>query len=50
MRPIRPKREWRPGVSVEHQPPVFNRVHKPVDVVEHKLYAKRIKDISPNER
>ena len=34
-RPVRPVPEWRPGVSLEHYPPVTERRHKPVDASAH---------------
>jgi len=34
-RPVRPVTEWRPGVSLEHHPPVTERRHKPVDRSTH---------------
>ncbi|UTW55238.1 DUF1272 domain-containing protein [Kordiimonas sp. SCSIO 12610] len=49
-RPIRPRQEWRKGVSRDHQLPNLERVHKPVDVAQHKKFAGNIKDIDPQHR
>jgi hypothetical protein len=49
-RPIRPSREWRPGVSVGKHPPSAKRVHlsfSPDDIAAH---SARIRDIPPEER
>jgi hypothetical protein len=49
-RPIRPTKEWRPGVCVTRQPPSDERVHLkyPLDgVAEH---IARIRDIPPEVR
>jgi hypothetical protein len=49
-RPIRPTREWRPGVSVAQHPPSDQRVHlkyAPDDVAAH---SRAIRDIPPEQR
>ena len=49
-RPIRPRTEWRPGVSVAHQPPSDKRVplsHDPEDIAAH---SARIRSIPPERR
>ena len=49
-RPIRPATEWRPGLSVMHQPPSTRR-HRPSyardDIAAH---SARIRDIPPQRR
>ena len=49
-RPIRPKNEWRAGLSTAHQPPSTKVVHKPVDKNEHKQFALVIKPIPAENR
>jgi uncharacterized protein len=49
-RPIRPAKEWRPGVSVEKHPPSSKRVlvsYNLDDIAEH---SARIRNIPPAER
>ena len=49
-RPIRPAREWRPGVSVANQPPSVTRVRlkcEPDDIAAH---SARIRHIPPEQR
>jgi hypothetical protein len=49
-RPIRPAREWRPGLSVEKRPPSDKRVHLSYsldDIVEH---SAKLRDIPPEKR
>ena len=49
-RPIRPAKEWRPGLSVQKRPPSDKRVHLSYsldDLVEH---SARIRNIPPEER
>jgi uncharacterized protein len=49
-RPIRPSREWRPGISVASQPPSDKRIHlnyAPDDVAAH---SQAIKDIPSEQR
>ena len=50
LRPIRPKKEWREGLSTAHQSAGTRIVFKPVDVNSHKAYAAVIKTISPENR
>lgn len=49
-RPTRPAKEWRPGVSLAHQTATAERVHKPVDTAEHRVFAAEIKVIEPKDR
>jgi hypothetical protein len=49
-RPIRPAREWRPGLSTTTRPPSSKRArlsYSPSDIAEH---VDRIKDIAPEDR
>jgi uncharacterized protein len=49
-RPIRPAKQWRPGLCTQAQPPSEKRVHlkfSPDDVAAH---SARIRDIAPQER
>jgi hypothetical protein len=48
-RPIRPKTEWRPGLSVEKRPPASKRIHlsySPDDIAQH---SARIRNIPPEK-
>ena len=49
-RPIRPRREWRPGACVARQPPSAKRVHLSFSVEEVAAHSARIRDIPPEER
>jgi hypothetical protein len=49
-RPIRPKTEWRPGVSRARQPPSAKRVHLKYDRAELPAHIARIRAIKPAER
>ena len=49
-RPIRPKTEWRPGLSTAHQAPTINRKLRPVDLKEQSEFVRAIKEIPPSER
>jgi hypothetical protein len=49
-RPIRPAKQWRPGVCTEAQPPSGKRVHLKFghqDVAEH---CARVRDVAPEQR
>ena len=49
-RPVRPARQWRPGVCAEAQPPSDKRVHlkfSSEDVAEH---CARVRDTPPDQR
>ena len=49
-RPIRPAKEWRPGLCVEKRPPSDKRVHlsySPENIGEH---SARIRNIPPEDR
>lgn len=49
-RPVRPRKAWRPGVSLATRAAVTERKHKPVDAVAHREFAAPITAISPHER
>ena len=49
-RPIRPAREWRPGVSREKQPASAQRVHLKYRVDDIAAQLQRIREIPPEER
>jgi hypothetical protein len=49
-RPIRPAREWRPGVSVERHPPSARRVHLSFGLDDIAAHSARIRNIAPEER
>ena len=49
-RPIRPKMEWRPGVSRVNQPPSIKQVQLKYDRAELPPYIARIRDIPPEQR
>jgi hypothetical protein len=49
-RPIRPSREWQPGVSVAKQPPSDKRIRMKYNLEEVAALSARIKDIPPEER
>src|SRR5690242_6987463 len=49
-RPIRPKSEWRPGVSLAKKPGSANRVRLKHDRATLEEFLARIRDIPPAER
>ena len=49
-RPIRPAREWRPGVWVGKHPPSVKRVHLSFSHDDIAAQSARIKDIPPEDR
>lgn len=49
-RPIRPATAWRDGVSRAHQMPSVERILKPVDVVEHEVFCRPLKEVLPVAR
>ncbi|WP_417456052.1 DUF1272 domain-containing protein [Kordiimonas sp.] len=49
-RPIRPSHEWRPGVSLRHQPAREDKVFKPVDEQDQKEFAARVRKTAPEAR
>ena len=49
-RPIRPAREWRPGVSATKQPPSDKRVHLSFSLDDIAAHSARIGGIAPEER
>ncbi|WP_407167994.1 DUF1272 domain-containing protein [Bradyrhizobium sp. ORS 111] len=49
-RPIRPAKEWRPGVCTAKQPPSDKRVHLKYSLDDVAAHSKRLRDIRPEER
>jgi hypothetical protein len=49
-RPIRPAREWRPGLTVAKRPPSAKRVHLSYSVDDIAAHSGRIRNIPPEER
>jgi uncharacterized protein len=49
-RPVRPAREWRPGVFLGRRPASDRVVRQPVDRAAHAELAARIAGIPPHER
>jgi hypothetical protein len=49
-RPVRPAREWRPGLSLEKRPASTKRVHLSYSREEVAEFAARVRDVPPAER
>ena len=49
-RPVRPAREWRPGVSLAHQPASRRCLHRPVDTDTQAALVVRVGDLPPEQR
>jgi uncharacterized protein len=49
-RPIRPVREWRPGVCALKQPPSNKRVHLTYEREDIAAHVARIRNIPPEQR
>jgi hypothetical protein len=49
-RPIRPAREWRPGLSIEKRPPSDKRVHLSYNLEDVAAHSARIRNIAPEKR
>ena len=49
-RPIRPAREWRPGLSLARRPPSSTRVHLSYERDDIAAHTMRIKEIPPESR
>ena len=49
-RPVRPRRQWRTGVSLEQHPAQQMRTLKPVKVEEHRSFAATLKAMDPRDR
>jgi len=49
-RPIRPKTEWRPGLSTTQQPPSTKRVHLSYELDNIAAHIERVKRIPPERR
>ena len=49
-RPIRPAREWRPGVSLATRPASTKRIHLSYGMDDIAAHVARIKDVPPEAR
>jgi len=49
-RPIRPARQWRPGICSASQPPLEKRMHLKFTPDEIAQHSARIRDVPPGER
>jgi uncharacterized protein len=49
-RPIRPTKQWRPGVCAVAQPPSGKRVHLSFALDDIAAHSARIRDIPPDKR
>ncbi|HSC00909.1 MAG TPA: DUF1272 domain-containing protein [Burkholderiaceae bacterium] len=49
-RPIRPRNEWRPGLSVAKRPPSDKRVHLSYGADDIRAFSERIAAIPPLQR
>jgi uncharacterized protein len=49
-RPIRPAKEWRPGLCVAKQPPSAKRKHLALHLEDIAPHLQRVRDIPPEER
>jgi len=49
-RPIRPAREWRPGLSAAMRPPSADRVHLSYTVEEVEAFSDRLRNVPPEQR
>jgi len=49
-RPVRPSREWRPGISVAKRPPSEKRVHLSYSLAEVQTFSQRLRDVPPEQR
>jgi hypothetical protein len=49
-RPIRPRTEWRPGLSLAHQPASTQAHRLSYEQADIEAFAERLRDIAPNMR
>jgi uncharacterized protein len=49
-RPIRPAKEWRPGLSIEKRPPSDKRVHLSYSLDDLAAHSAKLRDIPPEGR
>ncbi len=49
-RPIRPVRDWRPGISAAHQPPSAKRVHFKRSAEEIAALSAKLRDVPSETR
>jgi hypothetical protein len=49
-RPIRPSKEWRPGVCTAKHPPSDKRVHLKYSLEDVAAHSARLKNVAPQDR
>jgi uncharacterized protein len=49
-RPIRPKTEWRPGLSIEKRPPSSKRIHLSYSLDDIAKHSALIRNVPPEKR
>ena len=49
-RPIRPAKEWRPGISIVTRPPSAERVHMSCTRSEARAFSQRVANVAPSKR
>ncbi len=49
-RPVRPSKEWRPGVSAKHQPPSQKRKNTSKSMEEISSFSAQVISIKPEDR
>jgi uncharacterized protein len=49
-RPIRPRRAWRDGAGLAHDPPSPNRRHTPYSTAEIEAFSATLRETPPAER
>jgi len=49
-RPIRPAKEWRPGLSVSKRPPSDKRVHLSYSLEDISAHSAKLRNIRPEDR
>ncbi len=50
LRPIRPKGDWRPGLSLTHRPASTTRVHMSQSEDAMRDLSERLRNVPPSER
>jgi len=49
-RPVRPAKEWRPGISIVARPPSTERVHMSCTRSEARAFSERVANVAPSKR
>jgi hypothetical protein len=49
-RPVRPAKEWRPGLSIAKRPPSTKRAHLSYSLEDIAKHSARIRDVPPEKR